>query len=116
MSRFETRRAAKLKELAACRPFVAASLCQVNRRCGKPGCRCARGQPHRAHVLTYKVKGKTRAVHVPKDLLSEVQEWVKEYKRIKALIRQVSCHSLAILHHHVPASRAVARNSRNVQN
>ncbi|NQT52297.1 hypothetical protein HQ576_09620, partial [bacterium] len=71
------------------RTFVAASLCEVNRRCGHPNCKCARGQPHKAHVLTRKVDGKTETVHVPKELLEEVRGWVNEYKRIKQLIREV---------------------------
>lgn len=112
MSRFEVRRAAKLKELAACRPFVAASLCEVKRRCGNPRCRCAQGRPHRAHVLTRKVRGKTRTLHVPKELLGEVRAWVEEYARVKRLIAQVSEATLAILHHRSVARRAAAASRR----
>lgn len=112
MSRFEGRRTAKLKALAACRPFVAASLCAVKRRCGNPRCRCAHGQPHRAHVLTRKVAGKTRTVHVPKELLGEVRAWVEEYARVKRLVREVSEASLAILHHHGIVGRAAAASRR----
>jgi len=115
MSRFETRRAAKLKQLAQCRPLVAASLCKVNRRCGNPNCKCAKGRPHQAHVLTYKVKGKTQTVHVPKGLLPEVDQWVKEHKRIKKLIADISKNSLAIIHRHVPASRAAERGRKTFQ-
>ena len=112
MSRFEVRRDAKLKQLAARRPFVAASLCAVRRRCGNPNCKCARGELHRAHVLTRKVHGKTETVHVPKDLLGEVREWVKEYKRIKTLIRETSDLSVAILRHHGRVRRAAAASTR----
>jgi len=109
MSRFEKRREAKLKELSRCKPLVAASLCKVNRRCGNPNCKCARGEFHTAHVLTYKVKGKTKAVHVPKDMVEEVRGWVKEHKRVKKCIQEISKNSLAIIHRHVPTSRAAAR-------
>ena len=112
MSRFEKRREAKLKQLAECKPLVAASLCKVNRRCGNPNCKCARGEFHTAHVLTYKVKGKTRTVHVPKDMVEEVRQWVEEHKRIKRLVREISNNSLAIIHRHVPASRAAARGKK----
>jgi len=106
MSRFEIRRTAKLKQLARIGPFVAGSVCRVKRRCGYPNCRCAKGQPHWAYALSYKVKGKTKTVHVPKDLVPEVQAWVNEYKRIKKLMREVSRNSVALIHRHVPASRA----------
>ena len=109
MSRFEERRRAKLKELALCRPFVAASLCAVSRRCGNPNCKCARGEHHHAHILTFKVKGKTRTVHVPKEMVEEVQRWVNEHKRIKRLIREISNHSLAIIRRHVRVNRAAVR-------
>jgi len=108
MSRFDVRRTAKLKELAGCGPFVAASLCEVKRRCGNPRCRCAHGQPHKAYVLTRKVRGKTRTLHVPKGLLGEVRTWVTEYARVKRLLREVSEASLAILHHHGLVRRAAA--------
>ena len=96
MSRFDVRRSARLKELAACGPFVAASLCEVKRRCGNPKCKCARGLPHKAHVLTRKARGKTRTIHVPKGLVAEVRAWVKEYARVKRLVREVSEASLAL--------------------
>jgi len=112
MSRFEKRRAGLLKRLAACKPFVAASLCAVNRTCGNPNCRCARGQPHQAHVLTYKVKGKTKSVYVPKNLVEEVRTWVDEHKRIKRLIAEISKESMEIIRRHVPASRAAAKGKK----
>jgi hypothetical protein len=106
MSRFETRRTARLRALAEVRPFVAGSLCRVNRRCGNARCKCAQGEPHQAWVLSFKVKGKTRTVHVPKALVPEVHGWIQEYRRIKKLIREVSKDSLAIIHRHVPVRRA----------
>jgi hypothetical protein len=112
MSRFEVQRNAKLRQLAAAGPFVAASLCQVKRRCGNPRCRCAQGQPHRAHVLTRKVRGKTRTVHVPKELLQEVRAWVREYARVKRLVAEVSEASLDILHHRSVVRRAAAVSRR----
>lgn len=113
MSRFEARREAKLKQLASAKPFVAASLCPVSRRCGNPDCKCAQGEPHQAYALTFKVHGKTKTVHVPKDRVEEVKKWVQEHKRIKGLIQEISNLSLASLRRHVPASRAAARNKKN---
>jgi len=108
MSRFEVRRDAQLKKLAGLRPFAAASLVEVKRRCGNPRCKCARGQPHRAHVLTRKVEGRTETVHVPKARLEEVREWVEQYKRLKRLIRAETEACLALLRHHGRVGRAAA--------
>jgi hypothetical protein len=112
MSRFEVRRDAQLRKLAGLRPFVAASLVEVKRRCGNPRCRCARGQPHRAHVLTRKVEGRTETVHVAKDRLEEVRRWVEEYKRLKRLVRAETDACLALLRHHGRVGRAAAAARR----
>lgn len=112
MARFEVRRDAQLKKLARLRPFIAASLVEVKRRCGNPRCKCARGEPHRAHVLTRKVEGRTETVHVPKDRLQEVREWVEEYQRLKRLIRAETDACLALLRHHGHVRRAAAAARR----
>ncbi len=114
MGRFETYRAAKLRQLAKVGPFLMASLSEVNRRCGNPNCKCAKGKPHKAHVLTYKVKGRSKAVHVPKDMVKEVKEWVREHKRLKALMKDISRHSLTIVHQHVQKNRAARRGKAKI--
>ena len=105
MSRFHVRRAAALKALADVGPFVAGSLCRVQRRCGNPRCRCARGEPHAAYVLSFKVDGRTKTVHVPKAMVKEVQAWVAEHRRVKRLMATVSRNSLALIRSHVRANR-----------
>jgi hypothetical protein len=78
MSRFDTKREAQLKQLQKVGPLVAASLCHRAVRCGNPKCRCASGAKHSSWCLTFKQQGKTRTVHVPRDLVEEVRQWVKE--------------------------------------
>jgi hypothetical protein len=109
MSRFDTMREAKLRQLHQVGPLVAASLCQRPVRCGNPQCRCARGEKHSSWCLTFKRQGKTRTVHVPKVLVEEVRQWVKEYQRTKQLLTQISEQSLQIIRRHVGAQRAAAR-------
>jgi hypothetical protein len=102
---------ARLKEFHPKGPFLAASLVAFRRKCGRPGCHCQSGEGHPAHHLTFKEKGKTRSVHVPVDLLPEVQKWVQEHKRLKALQRQVFQLALAQIRTHVPARRRQAGRS-----
>lgn len=106
----KVRRDAKLKQLAQVGPFVQGSLYLKQIRCGVPSCKCARGEPHQAHVLTGKVRGKTKTTHVPRDLHEEVAQWVAESKRIKKLVKEISALSEQIIRMHVSTSRAVARN------
>jgi hypothetical protein len=95
-NRFVTRREAYLRQIARIAPFIEGTLVKLPRK----DCR------HVAHRLTFKVKGKTRAVYVPLDRVKEVEVWMKEYKRLKTLIRAVTRSSLGELHNHVRARRA----------
>ena len=106
----ETRRTALLRRLAEMGPFVQGSLCTRAVKCGKPGCRCAKGEPHEACVLTKKVRGKTKTTHVPRDLHDEVKTWANQYKRLKALMKEISDLSEQLIRIHVRTSRAAARN------
>ena len=92
--------AARLKQLAATGPVLAASLTRIAKRCGRPSCHCAHGTPHTAYHLTYKDRGKSKTVYVPLDLVDEVRKWLDEYKRIKQLLKQISALSLALVPTH----------------
>ena len=86
---------ARVGKLAAQGPVLAASLVQIAKHCGREGCHCQTGQKHVGHYLTLKVDGKTKTVYVPLDLLAEVDAWIKEHKRLKALVSEISQLSLA---------------------
>ena len=111
MSRFDLRRESELRQLQTLGPKVAATLCERSVRCGNPNCKCAQGEKHAAWCLTFKHEGRTRTVHVPRALVPEVQQWVKEYRRAKRLIQAISYQSLQIIKSHVRTRRAAARIS-----
>jgi hypothetical protein len=91
---------ARRARLAPDKPVLAATLTQVRKRCGQPTCRCHHGEPHLAWHLTYKVKGKTRTVYVPVDLLDEVRLWIAEHKRIKILLDEIHQLTVALIRTH----------------
>jgi hypothetical protein len=89
------------KQFAATTPLLSATLSEVSRRCGKPACRCHHGGPlHTTHQLTFKQDGKTHTLHVPQDLLPEVQTWSQEYQRTKQLLREMTQLALALVKGH----------------
>jgi hypothetical protein len=102
---------ARVKQLVARGPVLAASLVQIAKRCGRPGCHCRRDAPHLGHYLTYKVAGKTRTVYVPVDLLPDVRAWIAEHRRLKQLTREISRLALARVAGHVTARRRRAGRS-----
>lgn len=102
-NRFVTRREAALRQVAQIGPFIEGTLVKLPRK----DCR------HVAHRLTFKVKGKTHAVYVPLDRVKDVEVWIKEYKRLKKLIRTVTKASLGELHNHVRSRRASSAAQRS---
>ena len=101
--------ASRLKKVACQTPVLAASLCVLQVRCSRPTCRCARGGPlHTVQRLTCKHRGKTRTVHVPKDLIKDVRSWVATHQRLKALLKEIHALSLALVQTHVRHRRRKA--------
>lgn len=80
-----------LERLAQVAPFLPASLNVTRTRCGNPRCRCAREGPiHETALLTWKEGGKTRTLHVPKELRDEVAQWIAQWKKLKGLIERMA--------------------------
>lgn len=101
-SRHHRRRDAYRRQLAKLGVFVEGTLCKVRRPGRKPP----------AWQLTFKQAGKTRTVYVPRELVTEVQQWAKEFKRLKQLVRKVTGQNLAIIRRHVAVRRAESRARR----
>ena len=99
---------ARRARLAPDKPALAATLSQVRKRCGQPSCHCYHGEPHLAWHLTYKVKGKTRTVYVPFDLLDDVRSWIAEHKRQKTLQDEIHHLTVALIRIHVQTRRRKA--------
>ena len=91
------RRDARIKKLAELGPIVRGSLVT------------ARRGSHLAHQLTVSVKGKTHTVYVPVDMVKEVKEWIRNYRRMQRLTEEISKLSMALIHRRVPESRGGGR-------
>ncbi len=98
---------ARVKKLGDSGIFISGSFVRTSRKCGSPSCRCADGgAKHPCCLLTSKVKGKTKAVYIPVDMEDEVEQWVKEHKKIKKLLREIDKLSEQIIRQHVKTKRA----------
>jgi len=93
--------ASRLKQVAASKPILIATLAEVGKVCGKPTCRCRRGFKHCACQLTFQVQGKTRAMYVPIDFTEEVRSWIEEHHKLQNLLREISELSLMLVRSHV---------------
>ena len=58
--------------------------------CGKPNCKCARGERHTSHVLVASYEGRPRQLYVPASLVPVVRQWIGEYRKIRELLEDLS--------------------------
>ena len=66
----------RLAQLVAEQPFLRGSLVERSRPCGKPTCRCQRGQLHRSLYLACRHRGRRVLLYVPRALEEAVRQWV----------------------------------------
>lgn len=64
-------------------PLLPGSVYTLRRRCGKPNCRCARGEPHASTVLSYRGEGRPRNITLPPEQLREVRELTEDYRAFR---------------------------------
>ena len=101
-SRHHRLREAYRRELGQLGVVIEGTLSRVRRPGRKPP----------AWQLTFKQAGKTRTVYVPRDLVPEVQQWARAFKRLKQVVRKITRQNLAIIRRHVAARRAASRARR----
>lgn len=78
-------------------PVIKGSVYEIKRRCGKPGCKCARGQLHKSMVLSASEQGRTKLRVIPRGSVTAVRRKVAAYQRIRRLrARLVKTHQKMI--------------------
>lgn len=87
----EAKRMKLIGQIEKIGPWIAGSLVSTSRICGKKNCACRRGGPkHPVLFVTWKEKGKTVSLYVPRKLEKEVKVWSENYKKLKELMRKGS--------------------------
>lgn len=87
----EAKRLTPLRKIHTLIPWVEGSLVSTSRFCGKKNCICHQGgSKHPVVYVTWKEKGKTVSLYVPRNLETGVTQWVQNYKKLKNLIREIS--------------------------
>ena len=80
-----------IDKIASLGPWIEGTFVSTSRRCGKKNCACHQGgAKHPVLYLTWKEHGKTFSLYVPKRWETEVRAWVDNYKKLKALVREVT--------------------------
>ena len=75
------------------KPVIKGSVYELKTKCGKPECKCAKGQLHHRMVLSASEKGKTRLRAIPRGFLVEVKSKVRCYQELRrARVRLIEVH------------------------
>jgi hypothetical protein len=67
--------------------MVAGSLVEQYVTCGKPRCRCARGQKHAPlYYLHWKEQSRSRSLYVPREKARELRRQIQNYRRFQTAL------------------------------
>ena len=72
-----------LEDCLARGPLLPGSLYNLRRKCGKPNCRCSRGELHESTVLSYRGQGRPRNISPPAEQLESLRSMTHAYRRCR---------------------------------
>lgn len=84
------------------------TLTTFRRRCGKPACRCAAGEPHESPALTFTEDGRTKTLTLTPAEVTEVTAALARYEQAKADLDAQAAQGIASLR----SRRAGRRSAR----
>ena len=92
------RRRALAARLGDVQQVLAGSLAEQSRRCGRPGCRCADGEPHGPYAyFTPRPAGRGRARYVPAALAGVVRRYLQRGAEVEAVLAEISAVNAELL-------------------
>ena len=68
------------KQSSGSEVLIRGSLITLKRKCGKPTCSCADGEPHTTPALSYSVKGKTHILTLRSADVPMIRQALNNYK------------------------------------
>lgn len=86
----ERRLRSELRKILDGSGMLHGTVIERQRVCGKPNCKCTRGQKHRSLYLVVTEGGKPRQLYVPQDWEQTVRQWVKDYQKARELMEELS--------------------------
>lgn len=90
MTREERESRSRLKPYISYKELIRGTLSLRGRVCGKPNCRCQRGEKHISLFLSRSKEGRMEQLYIPKKKEELVRRWVKNYRDIQDLLEKIS--------------------------
>lgn len=85
--------------------IVRGSLITLKRKCGKPNCRCADGEPHETPALSYSLDGATKMVTLRTKDLPRVKAALRAYQRASQQLEQQAIKGIGQLRREIRLDR-----------
>src|SRR5438270_4778128 len=100
--RLLSRRRALAARLGGAEQVLSGSLTEQTRRCGKPGCRCAGGEPHGPYAYftartAGRAAGRGRSRYVPSALVAVVRAGLARGEQAEAVLAEIWAINAEIL-------------------
>jgi hypothetical protein len=80
----------RLVQLMSSTGLLRGTLTVREKVCGKPTCKCVRGEKHVGLYLVSSKDGKVRQLFVPRSHEDKVRKWLEQYKRAEDLLEDLS--------------------------
>ncbi len=90
MSQREREPRSKLAKLISEAGILRGTLSTRERTCGKPTCKCSKGEKHVSLYMTFSEEGEYNQLFVPKDLEEVVKAWVSNHHKARDLLEEIS--------------------------
>src|SRR5260221_13538826 len=93
-----SRRRAAAARLGDVQEVLAGALTEQARRCGRPGCRCAGGEPHGPYLYSSpRQAGRGRLRYVPAPLAQVVRRYLRRGEQAEAVLAEISAINAELL-------------------
>ena len=70
--------------------MVRGTLNVRSRVCGKPNCKCTRGEKHVSLFLVRSKDGKVEQLYIPRDKEETVRRWVENWHQVQDYLEEIS--------------------------
>jgi len=92
------RRRAAAARLGDVEEVLAGILTEQTRRCGRPGCRCAGGEPHGPYLyFSPRQAGRGRLRYVPAPAAGVVRRYLRRGAEVEAVLAEISAINAELL-------------------
>lgn len=73
------------------------TLTTFRRRCGKPSCHCATGEPHESPALAYTEGGRTKTLTLAEEDVAEVEAALARFRSARAELERAADAGISAL-------------------